>query len=165
MLRQMEQLGLSNVKVLGSDGICTENLADLSGGAKTLSNVVCAERTASLTKIPGGAAWKARYDAKYPKQFQVYSPYAYDSTMALAQAMIEAGSTDPKIYTAKLAAIRYGGITGNISFGSDGDLARPTLTLYGYQSGRKFETGTFAACAEGTRWCEKLKRCTSTECK
>jgi len=64
MLRQMEQLGMANVKFFGGDGICTAKLAELSGGAKTLGNVVCAEGGSSLEKMPGGTAWKARYDAK-----------------------------------------------------------------------------------------------------
>src|SRR5205823_639900 len=65
MLRQMEQLGMTNVKFFGGDGICTTEIAKLSGGAKTLSNVICAEGGASLAKMPGGTEWKKRYDAKY----------------------------------------------------------------------------------------------------
>ena len=87
MLRQMEQLGMSNVKYFGGDGICTAELAKLSAGAKTLGNVVCAEGGAALGKMPGGEAWKKRYDAKYPGQFQVYSPYTYDATFVLVDAM------------------------------------------------------------------------------
>ena len=81
MLRQMEQLGMGNVKYFGGDGVCTTEIAKLAAGAKTLANVVCAEGGASIQKMPGGTAWKAKYDAKYPNQFQVYSPYTYDATM------------------------------------------------------------------------------------
>ncbi|MDB6000658.1 MAG: branched chain amino acid transporter substrate-binding protein, partial [Rhizobacter sp.] len=80
MLRQMEQLGMSNVKFLGGDGICTTKIVELSGGAKTMEGVVCAEGGAQLSKMPGGTAWKARYDAKYPGEFQNYSPFSYDAT-------------------------------------------------------------------------------------
>ena len=137
MLRQMEQLGLANVKFFGGDGICTDKLIELSGGAKTLGNVVCAEGGASLGKMPGGTAWKARYDAKYPKQFQVYSPYTYDATGVLVQAMVEAGSVDPKVYMPKLAAINYKGVTANIGFEKDGELKNPAMTLYNYKDGKK----------------------------
>jgi branched-chain amino acid transport system substrate-binding protein len=137
MLRQMEQLGLANVKYFGGDGICTDKLIELSGGAKTLGNVVCAEGGASLAKMPGGTAWKARYDAKYPKQFQVYSPYVYDATHVLVQAMVEAGSIDPKVYMPKLAAINYKGVTANIAFEKDGELKNPAMTLYMYKDGKK----------------------------
>ena len=96
MLRQMEQLGLSNVKFFGGDGVCTAKLADLSAGAKTLGNVVCAEGGSSLEKMPGGTAWKAKYDAKYPGQFQVYSPYVYDAVFVLVDAMKRANSATPR---------------------------------------------------------------------
>jgi branched-chain amino acid transport system substrate-binding protein len=137
MLRQMEQLGMANVKYFGGDGICTDKIIELSGGAKTLGNVVCAEGGASLTKMPGGEAWKARYDAKYPKQFQVYSPYTYDATGVLVQAMVDAGSADPKVYLPKLAAVNYKGVTANIAFEKDGELKNPAMTLYQYKDGKK----------------------------
>jgi branched-chain amino acid transport system substrate-binding protein len=137
MLRQMEQLGLANAKFFGGDGICTDKLIELSGGAKTLGNVVCAEGGASLAKMPGGTAWKAKYDAKYPKQFQVYSPYVYDAVHVLVQAMVDAGSIDPKVYMPKLAAINYKGVTANIAFEKDGELKNPAMTLYMYKDGKK----------------------------
>jgi len=137
MVRQMEQLGLSNVKFFGGDGICTDKIIELSGGAKTLGNVICAEGGSSLAKMPGGTAWKARYDAKYPKQFQVYSPYVYDAVHVLVQAMVDAGSIDPKVYMPKLAAINYKGVTANISFDKDGELKNPAMTLYMYKDGKK----------------------------
>ena len=137
MLRQMEQLGLSNVKYFGGDGICTMDLIKQSGGAKTLDNVVCAEGGASLAKMPGGEAWKKRYDAKYPGQFQVYSPYTYDAVNVLVAAMVAAGSPDPKVYLPKLAATNYKGITTNVQFEANGELKNPAMTLYTYKGDKK----------------------------
>jgi branched-chain amino acid transport system substrate-binding protein len=137
MLRQMEQLGLTNVKFFGGDGICTAKLAELSGGAKTLGNVVCAEGGASLEKMPGGMAWKKRYDEKYPGQFQVYSPYTYDGVGVLVAAMVKAGSADPKVYLPVLAKIDYQGVTTKIQFEPDGELKNPAMTLYNYKDGKK----------------------------
>jgi len=83
MLRQLEQLGLSNVKFFGGDGICTTKLAELSGGAKTLSNVVCAEGGTSLDKLPKGvqpkakaalhAIWQAETKSEAEKAFDLCS--------------------------------------------------------------------------------------------
>ncbi len=137
MLRQMEQLGMANVKYFGGDGICTSEIAKLAGGAKTLTNVVCAEGGASLAKMPGGNAWKARYDAKYPGQFQVYSPYTYDATMLLADAMKRANSWDPKVYLPELAKSSYKGVTANIAFEPNGEMKNPAITLYVYKDGKK----------------------------
>lgn len=137
MLRQMEQLGLGNVKYFGGDGICTSELAKLAAGAKTLENVVCAEGGASLSKMPGGEAWKKRYDAKYPNQFQVYSPYTYDATFVLVDAMKRANSVDPKVYTPKLIETNYQGVTAKIAFEPNGELKNPAITLYTYKDGKK----------------------------
>lgn len=137
MLRQMEQLGLSNVKYFGGDGICTMDLIKQAAGAKTLDNVVCAEGGASLEKMPGGKAWKTRYDAKYPGQFQVYSPYTYDAVNVLVAAMVAAGSADPKVYLPKLAATNYKGITTNVQFEANGELKNPAMTLYTYKGDKK----------------------------
>ncbi|AVP57726.1 branched-chain amino acid ABC transporter substrate-binding protein [Pulveribacter suum] len=137
MLRQMEQLGMANVKFFGGDGVCTHEISKLAAGAKTLGNVICAEGGASLTKMPGGAAWKARYDAKYPNQFQVYSPYTYDATMLLADAMKRAGSWDPKVYIPELLKSNYKGVTANIAFEPNGEMKNPAITLYTYPDGKK----------------------------
>jgi branched-chain amino acid transport system substrate-binding protein len=137
MLRQMEQLGLTNVKYFGGDGICTAELIKQSAGAKTLENVICAEGGASLAKMPGGEAWKKRYDAKFPGQFQVYSPYVYDAVMVLADAMKRAGSADPKVYLPKLADTNYKGITTTVIFEPNGELKNPAMTLYTYKDGKK----------------------------
>lgn len=137
MLRQMEQLGLNNVKYFGGDGICTTEVAKLAGGAKTLSNVICAEGGSSLPKMPGGEAWKKRYDAKYPGQYQIYSPYTYDATMVIVDAMKRANSTDPKVYNAELIKANYKGVTTTIAFESNGELKNPAITLYAYKDGKK----------------------------
>ncbi|MEN9544511.1 MAG: hypothetical protein RLZZ598_1344 [Pseudomonadota bacterium] len=137
MLRQMDQLGMSNVKFFGGDGICTPKLAELSAGAKALGNVVCAEGGASLEKMPGGKAWRAKYDAKFPGQFQIYSPYVYDATMVLVDAMKRADSVDPKVYAPKLFDTKYKGVTANVAFEADGELKNPAMTLYVYKDGKK----------------------------
>ncbi|TWO70939.1 branched-chain amino acid ABC transporter substrate-binding protein [Caenimonas sedimenti] len=137
MLRQLEQLGLTDVKFFGGDGICTAEIAKLAAGAKTLNNVVCAEGGASIAKMPGGAAWKQRYDQKFPGQFQIYSPYTYDATFVLVDAMKRANSTDPKAYLPKLAETDYQGVTARIQFEPGGELKNAATTLYTYKDGKK----------------------------
>ena len=137
MLRQMDQLGMSNVKFFGGDGICTAEIIKIASGAKSLDGVVCAEGGSSLGKMPGGLAWKARYDAKYPGDFQIYSPYTYDATFVLVDAMKRANSTDPKVYTPKLKETNYKGVTTTISFEPNGELKNPSMTLSVYKDGKK----------------------------
>jgi branched-chain amino acid transport system substrate-binding protein len=133
MLRQLEQLGLSNVKFFGGDALCTEKLPELSSKAGTVKNVVCATGGASIQKMHGGAEWKKKYDAKFPGQFQIYSPYAYDATFVLVDAMKRANSVDPKTYLPFIGKTQYKGVTANIAFTSNGELTKPAVTLYTYK--------------------------------
>ena len=137
MLRQMAQLGMNEVKMFGGDGICVTELAKVAAGAKPLDNVVCADGGASLAKMPGGTEWKKRYDAKYPGQFQVYSPYFYDGTMLLADAMKRANSWDPKVYIPFLQKSEFSGVTSKIAFEKNGEMKNPSYTLSRYVAGNK----------------------------
>jgi len=137
MLRQMEQLGMTKTKYFGGDGICDQQIIKLSSGAKPLGNVVCAEGGASLDKMPGGKAWKARYDAKFPGQFQIYSPYVYDATFVLVDAMKRANSWDPKVYTPFIGKTKFKGVTTTVQFEPNGELKNPAITLYTYKDGKK----------------------------
>ncbi|QJW83363.1 branched-chain amino acid ABC transporter substrate-binding protein [Ramlibacter terrae] len=137
MLRQMEQLGMANVKFFGGDGVCSAEIAKLAAGARTLENVICAVGGSPIDKMPGGAARKAKYDARFPGQFQIYSPYTYDATYVLVDAMKRAGSTDPKVYTPEIGKTSYRGVTAMIAFEPNGELKNAATSLYTYRGGVK----------------------------
>ena len=137
MLRQIETLGMANIKFFGGDGICTEKLIELAAGAKTLNNVVCASGGASIEKMPGGIEWKKRYDAAYPGEYQIYSPFAYDAVMVLADSMKRAGSADPKVYLPFVSKANYKGVTTTVQFDADGELKNPAMTFYAFKDGKK----------------------------
>ena len=137
MLRQMETLGLVNVKFLGGDGICNPDLGKLSGGAKTADNVSCTEGGRALLKTANGTAWKSRYDARFPNQYQTPSPYTYDATMVLVAAMSRAGSADPRVYAPELFRTDHEGVLGRVRFEADGEMVDPPMTLYVYRDGKK----------------------------
>ena len=133
MLRQMEQLGLSNVKFFGGDALCTEKLPDLASKARSMKNVTCATGGASIQKMQGGRQWQKKYDAKFPGQFQIYSPYAYDATFVLVDAMKRANSVDPTVYLPFIGKTKYQGVTASIAFTPNGELTKPAVTLYNYK--------------------------------
>ena len=55
----------------------------------------------------------------------------------LVDAMVRAGSADPKVYLAKLADTNYQGVTTKVGFEADGELKNPAMTLYVYKDGKK----------------------------
>jgi len=137
MLRQMKQLGL-NVKMMGGDGICSDEMHKLSGGTMADGQVVCAEAGGVEE---AGKAGMDKFRADYKKRFgidvQIIAPYSYDATLLLAEAMNKAGSSAPAKYLPTLAKIRYKGVTGNIAFDPHGDIQDGTITLYTFKGGHR----------------------------
>jgi branched-chain amino acid transport system substrate-binding protein len=137
LLKQMKSLGI-NARFMGGDGICSERLGELSAGASGDNLVTCAVAggvTGAQEK--GYADFVARYQQRYKLTLQTYAPYAYDAVMVLATAMRSAGSAEPQRYLPELAKVRYRGVTGDIAFDANGDLADAAMTIYTYRGGRK----------------------------
>jgi branched-chain amino acid transport system substrate-binding protein len=137
MLRQMKELGIA-AKVMGGDGICTEQLASLSGIGLADGQVVCAEAggVEDSQKKPI-EKFRADYKQRFGVEVKLYGPYVYDAVMVMAAAMQKANSAEPAKYLPELAKIRYQGITGAIEFDAHGDMKQGTLTLYTYQAGKR----------------------------
>jgi branched-chain amino acid transport system substrate-binding protein len=137
MLRQMKQLGMP-VKMMGGDGICSDEIDKLSGGAMADGQVVCAE--AGGVESSGKAAmdnFRAAYKKRFGIDVQINAPYAYDAVMVLADAMVRAGSTAPAKYLPEVSKTHYKGITGLIAFDQYGDVRDGTLTLYTFKGGHR----------------------------
>ena len=137
MLRQMKQLGM-NVKMMGGDGICSDEIHKLAGGAMADGQVFCAEAGGVDA---AGKAGMDKFRADYRKRFgidvQINAPYAYDAVMTMAEAMVRAGSSAPAKYLPVLARIETKGVTGPIAFDARGDIRDGTITLYTFKGGRR----------------------------
>ncbi len=141
MLQEMQQLGLAGVKLLGGDALCTTQLPRLAAGVDALLDVSCAEPGADVAATRSGAVWKERYVEKYPGHFQAFSPYTYDATHILVEAMRRADSTDPRVYLSALRATAWQGVSGFIQFDADGNLRDPGVALYQYRRGQRAIVG------------------------
>jgi branched-chain amino acid transport system substrate-binding protein len=67
---------------------------------------------------------------------QIYAPYVYDSVKLMVAAMVKAGSSDPAKYLPALAATKYEGVTGPITFDEKGDIKGGALTLKTVKGGK-----------------------------
>lgn len=132
MVRQMKRLGMT-AKFLGADGTQTPKFIELAGA--DAEGVLASNPGLPLDAMPGGAAFKAKFEAKYGK-IQNYAPYAYDALYVLVEAMKRAQSNDPAKYLAELPKTDYQGVTGHIRFDARGDLAGGAVTLYQVKDGR-----------------------------
>ena len=137
MLRQMKQLGM-NVRMMGGDGICSDEIYKLSGGTMLDGQVVCAEAGGVQGDAKAGMdKFRTDYKKRFGIDVQINAPYAYDATMAMAEAMVKAGSSAPAKYLPVLAKIQYKGVTGPIAFDQRGDIRDGTITLYTFKGGKR----------------------------
>ena len=132
MIKQMKQLGMQ-AKFLGGDGAQTPKLIELAGA--DAEGALASNPSLPLDAMPGGSAFKAKFEAKYGK-IQNYSPYAYDAVHVMVDAMKRADSSDPAQYLAELPKTDYQGVTGRIRFDGKGDITGGAVTLYQVKDGK-----------------------------
>jgi branched-chain amino acid transport system substrate-binding protein len=141
MLRQMRQLGIQS-KFMGGDGVCTAELPKLASGQVPDDQVVCAiAGGVDAAQRPALDKFKADFKKKFSVEVQIYSPYTYDATKVMAEAMVKAGSAEPAKYLPVLQKISYSGVTGTVAFDDKGDIKNGALTLYTFKRGQREELG------------------------
>jgi branched-chain amino acid transport system substrate-binding protein len=131
MAQQMKRLGLS-ARLLGGDGLQNINFIKLAGADG--EGVVASSPGLPLDVMPGGAAFKQKFEAKYGP-IQVYAPYAYDAAQVLVAAMKRADSAEPAKVLAALAQTDHQGVTGPLRFDAKGDTEGGAVTLYEVRNG------------------------------
>jgi ABC-type branched-subunit amino acid transport system substrate-binding protein len=134
MARQMKQLGLANVRLLGGDTLCSPEMAKLGGDAVG-ENVLCAQAGAMLDRQPGGPAFKTRYKQRFQRDPDVYAPAFYDQTMFIAQAIRNANTVDAAAVGKALHTMNYQGVAGTYGYDPSGNLKKTAVTVYTFKGG------------------------------
>lgn len=149
MLRQMKQLGIQ-AKFVGGDGVCTAELPKLASGQLSDDQVICAiAGGVDAAQRPAFDNFKADFKKKFGTEVQIYSPYTYDATKVMVEAMVKAGSADPAKYLPTLQKINYPGVTGTVAFDDKGDIRNGALTLYTFKGGQRQELGVVRCDSRG----------------
>lgn len=138
MVRQLFEAGLK-VKVVSADNACTSQAVKLSSYAPLDGNLLCGEPTGfPADRANRLAQFKDKLKEMHPAELPVFSPYAYDAVMLLANAMVKAGSADPLKYLPVLAATKnYLGLTGDVSFDDRGNNALAPISIFTYRGRTK----------------------------
>ncbi len=131
LVRQMKSLGLS-AKLLGGDGLQSSNFLTLAGA--DAEGTYASSPGQPLALMPGGNEFSEKFNAKYGV-IQIYSPYAYDATRAMIDAMKRADSATPANYLPELVKTNFTGVTGPIAFDDKGDILGGAVTVYQAQGG------------------------------
>ncbi|MDE3009669.1 MAG: branched-chain amino acid ABC transporter substrate-binding protein [Pseudomonadota bacterium] len=132
MMKQLKALGIAS-RFMTGDGGCSTEFLHLSGAEG--EGAYCSLPGLPLGKMPKGADFKTRFNAKYG-DIQSYSPYCYDAVMVMVEAMRKADSADPAKYLPFLAKTDYEGVTSHIAFDANGDIQGGVITVYQDQGGK-----------------------------
>jgi branched-chain amino acid transport system substrate-binding protein len=135
MARQMKQLGMAGVRLLGGDTLCSPEMAKLGGDAVG-ANVLCAQAGAMLDKQAGGPAFKARYQQRFGREPDVYAPAFYDQAMFIAKAIQDGNSVDAASVGKILHTASYTGVAGTYGYDAGGNLKQTAVTVYTFKGGQ-----------------------------
>jgi branched-chain amino acid transport system substrate-binding protein len=87
--------------------------------------------------MPGGKSYVERYKKRVGGEVEQYSPYAYDGTMAVLNAMKQADSVDPRTCLPVLKATQMKGVTTNeLAYVERGDLKQGGVTVCKVTNGK-----------------------------
>jgi len=132
MVRQMRTLGMKT-PFMGGDGMQSAEFIKLAGPAA--EGAIGSSPGLPLEQMPGGADFTKRFGERFGK-VQIYAPFSHDSAVVLIQAMLRAGSAEPKQYLPELAKTQLDGVIGPIAFDAKGDLRDGPVTLYQVKNGQ-----------------------------
>ena len=128
LVKQMKELGIT-ARLGVADGSCTDKFVELAGAASKGS--ICSQIGMPLSKMPQGVQFNSAYEKTFPGQkVQLYSPFAYDATYAIVNAMKLADSTDREAIAAAMPKVHFDGVTGPIAFDDKGDIKHGTISIF-----------------------------------
>jgi branched-chain amino acid transport system substrate-binding protein len=132
--KQMRTLAIK-ATLIGPDMVHSDDMLKIAGPAA--EGTLASSGGSPLDQMPGGKGYVERYTKRFNKPVELYSPYAYDGTMAVFDAMKKAGSTDPHVYLAALKTTNMKGVTTNeLAYDQYGDLKYGGVTVYKVVDGK-----------------------------
>jgi branched-chain amino acid transport system substrate-binding protein len=133
LAKQMQALQM-HALLLGAEPLKIGSYLKVAGHAG--NGTVVALGGKPLNKMPGGLAFKRRYEKRFGVPMDVLAPYIYDGMTAMFSAMRKADSVEPEKYLPYLTEIEIPGVTTNkFAYTESGDLRDGTVTIYKAVSG------------------------------
>ncbi|WEK28932.1 MAG: branched-chain amino acid ABC transporter substrate-binding protein [Candidatus Pseudomonas phytovorans] len=132
MAKQMKNLGLK-ARFMNIGNLPNDSFKQMAGSAA--EGTYAWNYGTPLQDMPKGAAFEQKLKDKFGVGVVQSSPAAYDATWAAINAMVKAGSDDPKVYLPVLKGQSYDGVTGTIAFDDKGNLKNPAATVFQFADG------------------------------
>ncbi|MGF6970563.1 branched-chain amino acid transport system substrate-binding protein [Paraburkholderia sp. WC7.3g] len=133
ILKQMRSLGIRATYV-GGGGVNTTAFIELTGSIS--EGAYAWEPGRPLESNAAGKDFAARFKKRFGVDVLAYAQFGYDSALVAIKAMQEANDISPAAIRGKLQTIQYEGVTGPISFHSDGSRKDAASTVYQVKDGK-----------------------------
>jgi branched-chain amino acid transport system substrate-binding protein len=142
--KQLKDGGVK-VPMMGGDGLYDPQYVVLAGATDAEGDFATSVGL-PLSQLSGGAAWTAEYKKMFPNdEIAAYDTYSYDAATVIMKGVLVAAAkvgaaqvtstAGKQAIIAAVAATDYSGITGHISFDSNGDTTNKAITLYTVKGG------------------------------
>ncbi|MEK7475968.1 MAG: branched-chain amino acid ABC transporter substrate-binding protein [Candidatus Coatesbacteria bacterium] len=133
LAKQSRDLGLK-ATLLGGDGLYDKTLIQLAGPAS--AEGVCATMVGlDMSRIRAAKSFVEAYEKRFG-QVGPYSPYAYDATRVVIEAIRRAGVADRAKVVAEVRNTKhFKGVTGETTFDANGDTLNQVISIYTVRNG------------------------------
>jgi len=134
LVRQAKEVGLT-IPMITGDGVYDPTFVNISGKAADGTYV-------TFGKDPAGLTTARSFNEKYKKIYGEpgpYSIYAYDAANIILTAIKETGSTDGARVAEYIAKNTFQGAFGDISFDTNGDVAKAPYVVWQVRDGKFIE--------------------------
>jgi branched-chain amino acid transport system substrate-binding protein len=139
--RQMADVGMSNLPMLGGDGISDAEFVKQAGSAANGSYYTVA--SPDVTKLPSAKKFIQAYQAQYKSSVGPYSASAYTAAQieiaAIEKAIKDNGGKMPTradVLKNIAATSNFNSPIGKVGFDANGDTTSPVLTLLHIENGK-----------------------------
>ena len=130
-IRQLRKGGYSGYIACG-DGSASIELIPAAGPA---GEGVFVTSPPYIQFAEGGEEYLKAYEAKYGRSPDAYAPLCYDTIMLLKNAIEKAGTTETAKVRDEIQNISYAGLTGQISFAPNRELANSNFIIIQIHNG------------------------------
>lgn len=135
LIKQARQLGYTGAIIVG-DGSVDNVLISTAGNQYSQGTYATMSPMPPFLKGQQATAFTNAYTSTYHTQPGPYSALTYDSLMLLQQAAKNANSITPSKIITALQSVQYTGITGSISFQSNGARANARFLVLEVKNGQ-----------------------------
>ena len=133
LLKELQKVGHTQVKLLGGDSVKT---TDMAKGAGLIEGLYATSPVLEAKEFTNGKPFLKKYIDAYQKPSTYGGHYSYDSTYVLTAAMQKAKSADPKDIIKAMRTINgYAPVIGTMSWDDKGEQRYGAVGVYELRGG------------------------------